>query len=66
MIKNNNSLQKIKVEKKEVDFLLKKYSIKDIETSLIKIFLEDNNLKTKNILLLEVLKKNHEDIKNEI
>jgi len=66
MIKNNNSLQKIKVEKKEVDFLLKKYSIKDIETSLIKIFLEDNNLKTKNVLLLEVLKKNHEDIKNEI
>lgn len=66
MIKNKLLLNGIKVERKEVDLLLKKYPIKDIETSLIKIFLKENNLKTKNILLLDVLSKNHENIKIEI
>jgi hypothetical protein len=33
------------VKKRDVDLLLSKYSIKDIETSLIKIFLEKNNIK---------------------
>lgn len=67
MIKNNNFLNGIKVEKRDVDLLLKKgYSVKDIETSLIKIFIERNNLKTKNELLLSELKKNHNPIKIEI
>ena len=61
-----NGLNGIKMGKKEVDLLLKKYSIKDIETSLIKIFLERHNLKTKNKLLVEVIRKNHEDIKESI
>ena len=42
----NNSINlqngNVKVKKREVDLLLSKYSIKDIETSLIKIFLEKN------------------------
>lgn len=66
MVKNTNSFNSIKVGRKEVDVLLKRYSIKEIETSLIKIFLEDNNFKTKNKLLLNVLKKNHKKTKKEI
>jgi len=65
-VKSNDLLHKIKVEKREVDFLLGKYSVKQIETSLIKIFLEANNLKTKNELLLDVLEKNDNDIKENI
>jgi len=65
-MKEINLSNSIKVEKKDIDFLLKNYSIKDIETSLIKIFLEDNNFNTKNILLLNILKKNHSDIKDKI
>lgn len=66
MVKYYNGLNGVKVEKKDIDFLLKDYSVKDIETSLIKIFLEDNNFKTKNELLLEVIKKNHNNIKGKI
>src|SRR3989344_5685897 len=56
----------INLVKNDVDNLLKRYSIKDIETSLIKIFLEINNLNTKNKLLLEVIKQNHDKIKEQI
>jgi adenine-specific DNA-methyltransferase len=65
-IKKDKDLILNKVEKREVDYLLSKYSVKQIETSLIKIFLEDNKLKTKNELLLEVLRKNDNDIKKKI
>ena len=66
MVKYYNGLNGIKVEKRDIDSLLKKYSVKDIETSLIKIFLEDNNLSTKSELLLKIIKKNHEKIKKKI
>lgn len=56
----------INLSKTDIDNLLKIYSVKDIETSLIKIFLETNNFKTKNELLLEVIRKNHEGIKEKI
>lgn len=66
----NNSINlqngNVKVKKREVDLLLSKYSIKDIETSLIKIFLEKNNIKTRNESILLVLKQNHNKIKIEI
>jgi methylase of polypeptide subunit release factors len=65
MIKNNK-INNIGVEKRDIDWLLGSYSVKDIETSLIKIFLEINNLNTKNELLLEVIRKNHEEIKERI
>lgn len=62
----NTKINGIRVEKREVGGLLNRYSVKDIETSLIKIFLEINNLNTKNELLLEVIRKNHTKIKEEI
>ena len=52
--------------KSDVDNLLKEYSVKDIEMSLIKIFLEINNFKTKNELLVEVINKNHDIVKEQI
>ncbi len=52
--------------KKEVEYLIRKFSIKDIENSIVKIFLESLKLKTKNELIKDILKKNHENIKCEI
>lgn len=63
---NSKVLNGIKVKKRDIDFLLSRYSIKDIETSLIKIFIEKNNLKTRNELLLSILEQNHNKIKLEI
>lgn len=65
-VKSNDLLHKIKVERRDVDFLLERYSVKQIETSLIKIFLEGNKFKTKNELLLDVLEKNDNNIKEKI
>ena len=55
--------EKINLKKEDVEYISSKYSIRDIECSLIELFLEENNIKIKNNQLIKDYIQNTENTK---